>query len=56
MQGDYVVMFELFHKGDFADRGARGAFFAVEVDFFQGNELACLTVAAFEDLVVGSKF
>jgi hypothetical protein len=41
---------ELFHEGDFADGGAGGAFFAVEVDFFEGDELAGLAVAAFEDL------
>jgi hypothetical protein len=43
-------MFELLHKRDLADGGRRGAFFGVEVDFFESNELAGLTIAAFEDL------
>jgi len=41
---------ELLHKRDFADRSAGGAFFAVEVDFFEGYEMAGLAVAALEDL------
>jgi hypothetical protein len=43
-------VFEFFHEGDFADGGGGCAFFAVEVDFFEGDELACLAVAAFENL------
>ena len=50
MQGNYVFVFELFHKRDFADGGARGALFAVEVNFFQGDEFACLAVTPFKDL------
>ena len=46
-------MLELFHEGDFADGGAGGAFFAVEVDFFEGDQFAGLSVAAFEDLSGG---
>ena len=43
-------MLELFHERDLADGGRGGAFFGVEVDFFQGDELAGLAVAAFEYL------
>ena len=52
VERDNVFVLELFHEGDFADGGGGGAFFAVEVDFFEGDELAGLAVAAFEDLVV----
>lgn len=52
VQRDYVFVFELFHEGNFADGSAGGAFFTVEVDFFQGDEFARLPVAAFEDLGV----
>jgi hypothetical protein len=45
-------VFELFHKGDFADGGAGGAFFAVEVDLFEGDQLAGLPITAFEDLEI----
>ena len=48
---DYIVVLEFFHEGDLADSSGRGAFFGVEVDFFQGDELAGLAVAAFENLV-----
>ena len=51
VQGDDVLVLELFHEGDFADGGARGAFFAVEVDFFERDEFAGLAVTAFEYLV-----
>ena len=50
VQGYYVFVFELFHKRDFADGGAGGALFAVEVNFFQSNEFACLAVTPFKDL------
>ena len=50
VQGYYVFVFELFHKRDFADSGARSALFAVQVNFFQGDEFACLAVASFKDL------
>lgn len=50
VQGNYVLVFELFHKRDFADGGAGGALFAVEVDFFQGDEFASLTITPFKDL------
>ncbi len=43
-------MFELFHQRDLADGRGRGAFFAVEVDFFERNEFARLAVPSFEDL------
>ena len=50
VQGDDVFVLEFFHERDFADGGAGGAFFAVKVDFFEGDEFAGLAVAAFEDL------
>ena len=50
VQGNYVFVFELFHKRDFADGGAGGTLFAVEVNFFQGDEFACLAITPFEDL------
>jgi hypothetical protein len=45
-------MLEFFHQRDLADGGGWRAFFGVEVDFLQGDELAGLAVAAFEDLVL----
>ena len=50
VQGNYVFVFELFHKRDFADGGTGGALFAVEVNLFQSDEFACLAVTPFEDL------
>lgn len=41
-------MFQLFHKTDFTDGRAGCAFFAVEVDLFEGHKSAGLAVAAFE--------
>ncbi len=52
MEGDDVFMLELFHEGNFTDGGAGRAFFAVEVDLFEGDEFASLPVATLEDLVV----
>lgn len=49
VQRDNVVVLELLHEGDFADGGGGGAFFTVEVDFFQRDEFAGLAIAAFED-------
>ncbi len=54
MEGDDVFMFELFHEGDFANGGAGCAFFAVEVDFFEGDEFPCLPIPTFEDLITRS--
>ena len=54
VEGDDVFVLEFFHEGDFADGGGGGAFFAVEVDFFEGDEFTGLAVAAFEDGRVGS--
>ena len=54
VEGDDVFVLELFHEGDFADGGRRGAFFAIEVDFFQSDEFAGLAVPAFEDGRVGT--
>jgi hypothetical protein len=50
VEGDDIFMLKFFHQGDFADSGRGGAFFGVEVYFFQGDELSGLAVAAFEDL------
>ena len=54
LEGDNVFMFELFHEGDLANGGGGGAFFAVKVDFFQGDKFAGLAVAALEDGGVGT--
>lgn len=54
VEGDDVFMLELFHEGDFADGGGGGAFFAVEVDLFEGDEFAGLTVSALEDGRIGA--
>ena len=50
VQRNYILVFELFHEGDFTDGGAGGALLAVEVDLFQGDKFACLAVTPFEDL------
>jgi hypothetical protein len=50
VQGDYILVLQLFHQRDFANGGAGGAFFEVEVDLLESNELAGLTVSSFEDL------
>lgn len=50
VEGQDVFVLELFHQGDLADGGRRCAFFRVEVDFFEGDKLAGLAIAAFEDL------
>jgi hypothetical protein len=47
---DDVFVFKFFHKRDLTNGGARGAFFAVEVDLLQSDVFAGLAVAAFEDL------
>lgn len=54
VEGDNVLVLELFHEGDFADGGGGGAFFAVEVDFFEGDEFAGLAVAALENGCIGA--
>lgn len=54
VEGDDVFMLELFHERDFANGGGRCAFFAVEVDFFEGDEFAGLAVAAFEHGRIGA--
>lgn len=54
VEGDDVFMLELFHEGNFADGGGGGAFFAVEVDFFEGDEFAGLAVATLEDGRIGA--
>lgn len=52
VEGDNVFVFELLHKRYLSNGGTGSALFGVEVDFFQGNELARLAIAAFEDLWV----
>jgi hypothetical protein len=47
---DDVLVLELLHEGYFTDSGGRGAFFGIEVDLLQGDELARLAVAALENL------
>ena len=54
VQGQDVFVLELFHERDFADGGARCAFFGIEMDFFEGDKFAGLAVAAFENLGVVS--
>lgn len=51
MQGDNILMLQFFHQRYLANRRARRPFFGVEVNFFQGNVLARLAVAPFEDLI-----
>ena len=50
VERDDVFVLELFHEGYFADGGAGSAFFAVEVNFFQSDQFASLSIASFEDL------
>ena len=47
---DDILVLQLLHEGDFADSGGWGAFFRVEVNFFQRHKLAGLAIAAFENL------
>jgi hypothetical protein len=44
-------MLKFFHQGDLSDGSGGSSFFGVKVDLFQGDELAGLAVAAFEDLI-----
>jgi hypothetical protein len=56
VETDYVFVLKFLHKRDLTDGGARGALFRIEVDLFESDELARLTVAALEDLrVVGQR-
>ncbi len=50
VQRDDVIMFEFLHQGNLADGGAWGAFFRVEMDLFEGHQLAGLAIAAFKYL------
>jgi hypothetical protein len=52
VQGDYILVLQLFHQRDFADGGARSAFFEVEMDLLESHELAGLVVSSFEDLLL----
>lgn len=52
VEGDDVLVLQLLHQGNLADGGRRGALFRVEMDFFEGNEFAGLTVATFEHLLM----
>jgi hypothetical protein len=47
-------MLELFHQRYFADGGGWSAFFAVEVDLFERNQLASLAVPTLEDCCIGT--
>ncbi len=50
VEGDDVFMLEFFHERDFSDRRRWRALFRVQVDFFECDQVARLTVASFEDL------
>lgn len=50
-----VFVFELLHKRDLADGRTRGAFFGIEMDLLEGDELARHAVAALEDLYAGEE-
>ena len=50
VQANDVLVLELFHEGNLADRGRGSALFGVEVDFLEGDQLAGLSVATFENL------
>ena len=50
VKADNVLMLQLFHQRDFSYGCARRAFFAVEVDLFQRDELSSLTIPTLEDL------
>ena len=41
VEADNVDVLEFFHERYLADRGRRGAFFGVEVNFFQRHYLIC---------------
>lgn len=43
-------MLQLFHQGDFADGGARGSLFGIEMDLLECYQLAGLAVSSFKDL------
>ena len=50
VEGDDVFVLQFLHKADFTDGSAGCAFFAVEVNLFEGNEFAGLSITTFEDL------
>jgi len=54
VQGDYVLMPQLFHQGDFSDGCRRCSFLRIEMYFFECHQLAILPVSAFEDLACQS--
>ena len=39
VQSDNVAVTQLFHQGDLADRSRGRAFFGIEMDLFQGDDL-----------------
>lgn len=50
VEGEDVGVLQLLHQGDLADGCGGCAFFRIEVDLLEGNELAGLAVTPFEDL------
>lgn len=50
VERNYVLVLELLHERNLADGGTGRALFGVEVDLLQGDELAGLSVSAFEHL------
>lgn len=52
VEAEDVLVVEFFHQGNFADSRRGCAFFCVEGDFFECDELLSFGVAAFEDLQV----
>jgi hypothetical protein len=41
VESDDVHMLQLLHQRDFADRGRRGSFLGIEMNFLEGNDLVC---------------
>ena len=52
VEGDDVFMLEFFHQTDLSDGSGRGALFGVEVDLFQSDQFASLSVSSFIHLVI----
>jgi hypothetical protein len=56
VEADDVLVFQLLHQRDLADRGRGCAFFGIEVDLFQGYQFPSLPVSSFEDLDESDKW
>jgi hypothetical protein len=54
VEGDYVLVLQLLHQGDFTDGGAGCPLFGIEVDFFEGYKFTRLPVASFENLLLSA--